>query len=111
MSAVLSQPSGCDNEFGIIQCSLPKIDIGMSDLEGLHLNITVPSLGDGESGLSQNLPVLVFIHGGGFMVESNGWPQYDLARLDFSDLQRSWANEDWRVSGLNPILSTFAIDG
>ncbi|KEF60618.1 uncharacterized protein A1O9_02179 [Exophiala aquamarina CBS 119918] len=57
-----------------MQNTLPHGDFDISDLDGLHLNITVPSGAKG-------LPVLVFIHGGGFTVGSNAWPQYDQSRL------------------------------
>lgn len=49
----------------------------MSDTDCLNLNITVPA----GSNPSSNLPVLVFIHGGGYTLGSNAWPQYDPARL------------------------------
>ncbi len=53
----------------------------MSELDGLHLNITVPSVAINGSSANANLPVFVFIHGGGFSVGSNAWPQYDHAKL------------------------------
>lgn len=77
----MSPPEGIDIEFGFIQRSLPKPDFpGVSDLDGLTLNITVPSQADG-IGKIRDLPVLVFIHGGGFSLGGNWWPQYDFARL------------------------------
>jgi carboxylesterase type B len=71
---VVSPPNGCDTEFRLFQQSLPCPTFHISDLHGLHLNITAP-IG------AKNLPVLVFIHGGGFAVGSNAWPQYNHARL------------------------------
>lgn len=41
------------------------------------MNITVPTGTKSED----QLPVLVFIHGGGFAIGGNWWPQYDFARL------------------------------
>jgi len=48
----------------------------MSGTECLNLNITVPNAGN-----ERLLPILLFIHGGGFIMGSNHWPQYDMARL------------------------------
>jgi carboxylesterase type B len=53
----------------------------MSELDGLHLNVSVPTYGNEMAGSDEKLPVLVFIHGGGFRVGSNAWPQYDLAKI------------------------------
>jgi carboxylesterase type B len=50
----------------------------MSNTECLNLNITVPSL---PSGIDNALPVMVFIHGGGFIMGANSWPQYEPTRL------------------------------
>jgi carboxylesterase type B len=50
----------------------------MSSTECLNLNITVPPLA---SVANTVLPVMVFIHGGGFIMGANSWPQYDPARL------------------------------
>jgi carboxylesterase type B len=47
----------------------------MSGTECLNLNITVPNND------ARNLPVMVFVHGGGFIMGANYWPQYDPARL------------------------------
>ncbi|KPM40140.1 hypothetical protein AK830_g6442 [Neonectria ditissima] len=78
---VISPPEGVDIEFGFIQRSLPKPDFpGVSDLDGLSLNITVPGQANTISS-TNNLPVLVFIHGGGFSIGANWWPQYDFVRL------------------------------
>ncbi|PVH70749.1 putative carboxylesterase [Cadophora sp. DSE1049] len=72
---VIHDPNACSLEQRLIQQSLPVSDLVQSDLNGLNLNITLPT---GSLGL---LPVFVFIHGGGFSVGSNAWPQYDLARI------------------------------
>ncbi|OOQ86325.1 hypothetical protein PEBR_21898 [Penicillium brasilianum] len=70
----VSPSNGCDIEFGLIQQRLPRSTFKVSGLHCLHVNITMPSG-------SKNLPVLVFIHGGGFAVGSNAWPQYNFTRL------------------------------
>lgn len=48
----------------------------ISGIEGLSLNITVPK--DAADG---DLPVLVYIHGGGFVFGSSYFPHYDQKRL------------------------------
>ncbi|KAH6695329.1 Alpha/Beta hydrolase protein [Plectosphaerella plurivora] len=74
---VIAPPLGCDIEFGLIQQPLekPQIIPPVSDLDGLNLNITVP---EGEHRL---LPVLVFVHGGGFLFGGNWAPHYDLGPI------------------------------
>ncbi|KAK7522605.1 Alpha/Beta hydrolase protein [Phyllosticta citriasiana] len=75
---VISPPDGLDTEFEYIQESLPKPADApkvQSDIDGLSLNVTVPSLKE------KKLPVLVFIHGGGFRQGANWFPQYDFAQL------------------------------
>jgi carboxylesterase type B len=46
-----------------------------SDTHCLNLNVFVPSNIEGL------LPVVVFVHGGGFRIGSSAWPQNDLSRL------------------------------
>ena len=75
--SVISPPSGCDMEYTFVQHTLSKPSLPQSDVDGLNLNITVPKGHVGQS----KLPVIVFIHGGGFAVGSNAWPQYDLASV------------------------------
>ncbi|KAL1887618.1 hypothetical protein Sste5346_010119 [Sporothrix stenoceras] len=78
---VVSPPAGVDLELGFIQATLPKPDLpGISDTEGLHLNISVPRQATSIAG-TEAFPVLVFIHGGGFAIGGNWWPQYDTAKL------------------------------
>ena len=48
-----------------------------SGTECLNLNITVPE----PMRVGPKIPVLVFVHGGGYMMGANWWPQYDPARL------------------------------
>lgn len=68
-------------EFSFIQHALPKPDFpGMSDVDGLNLVLAVPSAEDGPT-KHERLPVLVFIHGGGYAIGGNSWPQYDFSRL------------------------------
>jgi carboxylesterase type B len=46
-------------------------------LEGLNLNITVQANVTSE----QKLLIFVFLHGGGFFIGGNSWPQYDMAEF------------------------------
>jgi acetyl esterase/lipase len=74
----VSPPTAIEREFGFIQKSLPLPEVPThSDLEGLNLNITVPS------GLKpgSKLPVYVWIHGGGFAVGSSWYPHYNASPL------------------------------
>ncbi|KAF5670734.1 para-nitrobenzyl esterase [Fusarium circinatum] len=77
---VVRPPLACDIEFGLIQKALDKPDDRpMSDLDGLALDITVP-----EATLNDNnakLPVLVFIHGGAFIIGDSGAPHYNMAAI------------------------------
>jgi len=75
----LSPPGAVDMEFGLIQQALPKPSFpGVSDLEGLNLNISTPL---DAPAAGARYPVLVFIHGGGFGIGGNWWPQYDCAKI------------------------------
>ncbi|KAL2222273.1 putative carboxylesterase [Thermoascus aurantiacus ATCC 26904] len=68
---------GCDLEQSAIQHTLPKKEILQSDIDCLNLNITVP---EGTTS-SSKLPVFLFVHGGGFVIGANSWPQFDYARF------------------------------
>ncbi|ETS80066.1 hypothetical protein PFICI_07595 [Pestalotiopsis fici W106-1] len=93
---VISPPNGLDMEFSFIQHALPKPEFpGMSDVDGLNLVITVPNAGAGET-KHERLPVLVFIHGGGYAIGGNWWPQYD-----FSSLVRQAAQLGRPIVGVN----------
>jgi carboxylesterase type B len=59
----------------IIQKALPDPGLTQSDTECLRLNIAVPS----KSVEAGGLPVVLFLHGGGFFTSSSSWPHYDLA--------------------------------
>jgi carboxylesterase type B len=50
----------------------------MSGTECLNLNITVPDI---KVEIEKRLPVMVFVHGGGYIMGANYWPQYDLSLL------------------------------
>ncbi|KAF2139205.1 uncharacterized protein K452DRAFT_300289 [Aplosporella prunicola CBS 121167] len=77
----VTPPEGMDIEFQVIQHSLPKPDPApvMSDVDCLNLNITVPSSVSGKP--AAGLPVLAWIHGGGFLFGGNYFPAYDFKRL------------------------------
>jgi carboxylesterase type B len=79
---VLAAPNGADFEFGLLQQKLDhdRSVVQMSDTEGLNLNITVPIDSHGKV-VGKNLPVFVFVHGGGFGGGSASFPQYDMARF------------------------------
>jgi acetyl esterase/lipase len=73
----VSLAGGCDLEFSIMQQSLPRNHLAQSDTDCLNLNITVPPTAN----KSPALPVFVFIHGGGYEIGANSWPQFNLARF------------------------------
>ncbi|KAJ5760370.1 carboxylesterase [Penicillium odoratum] len=73
----LSLPIGCDIELGHVQHKLPEKAFSQSDVNCLNLNIAVPA----NASPNSKLPVLFFIHGGGFFIGGNSWPQYDLTKL------------------------------
>ncbi|GKU08521.1 para-nitrobenzyl esterase [Fusarium langsethiae] len=75
---VVRPPLACDLEFGLIQQALDKPQYPpMSDLNGLNLDITIPQ--EATTNKDAKLPVLVFIHGGAFILGDSGAPHYDMA--------------------------------
>ena len=80
---MLSIAPGPDFEYSLIQHKLDhsQADFTMSDTEGLCLNITVPASKEGTPDVTSNLPVFVFIHGGGFNSGSGMYPQYNMSRF------------------------------
>jgi hypothetical protein len=80
---VLSIAPNADPEFGLIQHTLDydRSAFTQSDTEGLCLNITIPAFTNCVIVEEAKLPVFVFIHGGGFMVGSGMYPQYDMAKF------------------------------
>ncbi|ROW07249.1 hypothetical protein VMCG_03797 [Cytospora schulzeri] len=76
----LADPQNCDGEHLFLQHALPHPEFSFSDTECLTLNVSAPSLG-ARAEVSGLLPVVVFVHGGGFVTGSANWPQWELARL------------------------------
>jgi carboxylesterase type B len=77
---VITAPEACEMDQSFIQKTIPHDPFVVSDLDGLNLNIVVP-----QTNHAQDLPVFVYIHGGGFGVGSNSWPQLDISRfVEFS---------------------------
>jgi carboxylesterase type B len=74
---VINPPGVCDREQELIQARIPYTPRGQSATQGLTLNISVPA----STKASDGLPVLVFVHGGGFANGSANHPHYDLERL------------------------------
>ncbi|KAM5349585.1 hypothetical protein ACJ41O_006090 [Fusarium nematophilum] len=84
---------GFQLELSLIQQSLPEPDLTSSDLHALNLNIYVPKIG-GKLPERGSLPVFVWIHGGGFISGSSGWPQYDLSRFVKFELRSAGYNSN-----------------
>lgn len=78
-SVLVHTENGADFEQKLFQHELKydRSQYRLSDLEGLNLNVTVPA----DFKTNDKLPVIAFIHGGGFNVGSSNFPQYDLARM------------------------------
>jgi carboxylesterase type B len=76
----VANPANCDLEQLLIQHTLPHPECTLSDTECLNLNVSAPGA-DVRGKVGSSLPVLVFIHGGGFVTGSASWPQWDLARI------------------------------
>ncbi|PYI26720.1 alpha/beta-hydrolase [Aspergillus indologenus CBS 114.80] len=72
-----SPPMGVEMEFSHIQQRLPTPSVHQSATECLNLNLTAP----GNHTCGSRLPVMVFLHGGGYAIGANSWPQYDFQRL------------------------------
>lgn len=64
----------------LLQRSLPDPPLKASDAEALNLNIWIPKI-DGKLPAPGSLPVLVWVHGGGFISGAGSWPHYDMERL------------------------------
>ncbi|KAF3763587.1 hypothetical protein M406DRAFT_49189 [Cryphonectria parasitica EP155] len=73
----IANPNNCDSEHRLFQHTLPHPEYEFSETECLTLNVSLPS----SRTTNQTLPVVVFVHGGGFVTGSASWPQYDLAAL------------------------------
>ncbi|PNP80131.1 hypothetical protein FNYG_06499 [Fusarium nygamai] len=77
-------PPACGVEQAMMQQPLPYKDISPSPTDCLNLNVIVPEIG------KSNLPVFVFLHGGGYAIGANSWPQTDLVNfVKFSASQDS----------------------
>lgn len=76
----MANPENCALEHLLIQHALPFEEFQFSDTECLTLNVSVPAAG-GARVSKEPLPVVAFVHGGGFVTGSANWPQYDLATL------------------------------
>ncbi|KAK6508772.1 hypothetical protein TWF481_003542 [Arthrobotrys musiformis] len=74
-------PNGIKFDFALSGAELPhEAEYKQSEEEGLNVVVTVPK--GVEAG--KKLPVVVWIHGGYWVVGGNSWPQYDLR--NFVDL-------------------------
>lgn len=75
----MADPENCAREHLLLQHGLPFGDFQFSDTECLTLNVSVPATTSPAA--ASLLPVVAFVHGGGFVTGSANWPQYDLAPL------------------------------
>ncbi|KAB5533474.1 Alpha/Beta hydrolase protein [Coniochaeta sp. 2T2.1] len=76
----IANPQNCDLEQLLLQHTLPHAAYTFSDLDCLTLNVSAPNASvRGKAG--KPLPVLVYVHGGGYVTGSANWPQWELNRL------------------------------
>lgn len=82
---MLALPNGADFEYTLLQQSLDydRDAVRMSDIDGLNLNIFVPTPENegSTSTMDRNLPVFTFIHGGGFNGGSCSFPAYEMTKF------------------------------
>ena len=64
----------------LMQQTLAEPELRASDVDCLSLNVWVPKI-EGQLPAPGSLPVLVWVHGGGFVNGASSWPQYDMTRL------------------------------
>lgn len=74
---MINPPDACEREQALIQQELPFSEFKQSATNGLTLNITAPRAVDPDI----SMPVMVFVHGGGFANGSSSFPHYDLALI------------------------------
>ena len=70
-------PDCCERDFAVIQKALPFSSFPQSDTECLTLNITIPR----NASPGDQLPVLVFVYGGGFANGSANYPHYNMGLI------------------------------
>lgn len=74
----ISLPEAVDHELDAYQKRIEKPEYpGISGTKCLNLIVVVPA---GARSLN-GIPVLVYIHGGGFSVGANWWPQFDMKHI------------------------------
>ncbi|OIW26278.1 alpha/beta-hydrolase [Coniochaeta ligniaria NRRL 30616] len=76
----VANPQNCDLEQLLLQHELPHPAYSFSDKECLTLNVTAPNA-EIRAKAGKPLPVLVYVHGGGYVTGSANWPQWELAKL------------------------------
>lgn len=122
---VVSPPGAVEAEMDIIQQKIPVPPAPpVSGTGCLNLNITGPH--KSASDLTVGLPVLAYLHGGGYHIGGNWWPQYDFRRLVTfgvemgapfigvniayawpSDGLRHFADKNFRISGIVLVFRDF----
>lgn len=76
----MANPANCDAEQLLLQHELPHPPYSFSDKECLTLNVSAPNA-EIRAKAGKPLPVLVYVHGGGYVTGSANWPQWALAKL------------------------------
>lgn len=76
----VADPQNCDQEHLLLQHPLPHPPFTFSDLDCLTLNVAAPNA-EIRAKAGKQLPVLVYVHGGGYVTGSANWPQWELAKL------------------------------
>jgi len=78
-SPVAPQPlEAIQFEFGLFQSKLPTDDLYNDELNSCHLTLALPDKPPVSPG---GYPVMVWFNGGGFVIGSAAWPQYDPSKM------------------------------